>query len=81
MNIFVGSLPFSIDSTELNKLFAQHGSVTSAKVINDRDTGKSRGFGFVEMPNKIEANLAIDHLHRREVQGSILKVSEVKPGK
>jgi cold-inducible RNA-binding protein len=83
MNIFVSGLPFSLSSDELTQLFSKHGAVDSAKVITDRETGRSRGFGFVEMPNDDEANNAISALNEQEVNGRRIsvKVAEDRPKK
>lgn len=77
-NIYVGNLPFSIDNTKLEALFAEYGEVTSANVISDRDTGRSRGFGFVEMASTDEANKAIEAIDGTESDGRTLKVNEAK---
>jgi RNA recognition motif-containing protein len=75
--LYVGNLPFTTTNDELMDLFSQHGEVTSANVITDRDTGRSRGFGFVEMSNGAEA--AIEELHGFELNGRPLTVNEAKP--
>lgn len=77
MNIFVASLNFKTQKEDLEKAFSQYGEVTSAKVITDRDTGRSKGFGFVEMPNDDEANKAIAALNESELDGRTIVV---KPG-
>lgn len=74
-NIYVGNLPFSTDSNELEQLFAEYGSVDRAQVITDRETGRSRGFGFVEMDNDDEAQNAISGLNGTEVGGRQLRVN------
>lgn len=74
-NIYVGNLAYSTDSNGLRDLFAQYGEVTSAQVIEDRDTGRSRGFGFVEMPNDDEAQQAISEIDGSNVEGRNLKVN------
>lgn len=74
-NIFVGNLPFSTDSSELEGLFARFGSVSRAQVITDRDTGRSRGFGFVEMDSDDEAQNAIESLNGSDFEGRQLKVN------
>lgn len=74
-NIFVGNLPFSTDSSELEELFAPFGSVSRAQVITDRDTGRSRGFGFVEMDSDDEAQNAIESLNGSDLEGRQLKVN------
>jgi len=79
MNIYVGNLAYSVDDRKLTQLFEQHGSVTSGRVISDRDTGRSKGFGFVEMPNDEEARRAIEALNENEVDGRNLKVNEARP--
>lgn len=79
MKIYVGNLPFSIDDAALEELFKQHGQVDSAKVISDRDTGRSRGFGFVEMEDDEEANKAIEAVNGTEMEGRTLTVNKAKP--
>lgn len=79
MNIYVGNLPFSSTSEDLERLFAQHGQVDSASVIMDRDTGRSRGFGFVEMANNDEARKAIQELDGHDFDGRRLRVNEAQP--
>jgi cold-inducible RNA-binding protein len=74
--IFVGNLSFDTTSKDLEELFASAGTCESAAVITDRDTGRSRGFGFVEMSSAGEAQKAISELNGRELQGRALKVSE-----
>ena len=76
MNIYVGSLHFSMNEAELKELFEKYGEVTSAKVIIDRYSGRSKGFGFVEMPNEAEAKKAIVELNGTEVQGRTIIVNE-----
>jgi RNA recognition motif-containing protein len=78
-NIYVGNLTFNTSSSDLESLFAQHGTVTSAQVVNDRETGRSRGFGFVEMSSSDEANAAIESLNGRNVDGRDLTVNVAKP--
>ena len=78
-NIYVGNLPWSYRDDELKGLFEEHGDVTSAKVIVDRMSGRSRGFGFVEMASGVEAASAIETLNGFEVEGRELKVNEAKP--
>ena len=78
-NIYVGNLTFNTSSSDLEALFAEHGTVTSAQVVNDRDTGRSRGFGFVEMASSDEANAAINSLNGRNVDGRDLTVNVAKP--
>lgn len=77
--IFVGNLGFSVNNDSLTTKFEQYGSVTSAKVITDRDTGRSKGFAFVEMSTKSEAEAAIEALNGSEFEGRQINVSEAKP--
>ena len=77
--LFVGNLPFSATGAELEGLFGQVGAVTSANVISDKFTGKSRGFGFVEMADGQEVKQAIERFHGAELQGRALTVNEAKP--
>lgn len=77
--IYVGGLPYSTTEQELSDLFGQHGSVQSAKVITDKYTGQSRGFGFVEMGSDEEATAAISALNETELGGRTLTVNEAKP--
>jgi cold-inducible RNA-binding protein len=77
--LYVGNLAFQTTSEELNELFAQAGTVESASVVEDRMTGRSRGFAFVEMATKEEAASAIEQLNGKEVGGRALKVNEAKP--
>lgn len=76
--LFVGSLPWSVDEQLLQSTFEQHGNVISAKVINDRETGRSRGFGFVEMENSDDAKRAIKELNESELGGRNIIVNEAK---
>lgn len=78
-NIYVGNLTFNTTSGDLEALFADHGEVTKATVISDRDTGRSRGFGFVEMGTSEAANAAIAALNGRNVDGRDLTVNVAKP--
>jgi cold-inducible RNA-binding protein len=78
-NLFVGNLTFATTSSELENLFAEYGEVQSAQVITDRDTGRSRGFGFVEMASSEGAEKAISSLDGRDVAGRQLKVNVAKP--
>ncbi len=77
-NIYVGNLSFNTDSNELENLFAEYGAVDRAQVITDRETGRSRGFGFVEMANDDEAQNAIESLNGKEVDGRELRVNVAK---
>jgi RNA recognition motif-containing protein len=77
--LYVGNLSYNVDSSELEQLFGQHGQVVSAQIINDRDTGRSKGFGFVEMANDAEADAAIAALNGQEHGGRALTVNEARP--
>ena len=77
--LYVGNLPYSVGNSDLQRLFEAHGSVVSAQVIIDRDTGRSKGFGFVEMGNDSEAQAAIADMNGKEVDGRSLTVNEARP--
>jgi cold-inducible RNA-binding protein len=77
--LYVGNLAFQTTNQELQQLFGQAGTVHSASVVEDRDTGRSRGFAFVEMSSEEEANSAIQQFNGKEVGGRALKVNEAKP--
>src|SRR5919106_1553401 len=77
--LYVGNLSYQVDSSELEQLFGQHGQVVSAQIINDRDTGRSKGFGFVEMANDQEAEAAIAALNGQQHNGRALTVNEARP--
>jgi RNA recognition motif-containing protein len=77
--LYVGNLPYQVGDAELEQLFSEFGSVQSVQVIHDRDTGRSKGFGFVEMGSDQEAQAAIQSLHDQEVNGRRLTVNEAKP--
>lgn len=77
--LFVGSLPWVVDDAKLAEIFSQAGTVISAKVIKDRDTGRSRGFGFVEMSTDEEADLAVKNLNGADVDGRQIVVNEARP--
>ena len=77
--LYVGNLTFQISSADLEQLFSEFGTVESAQVIQDRDTGRSKGFGFVEMGSQAEALAAIQGLHDQEINGRRLTVNEAKP--
>jgi RNA recognition motif-containing protein len=77
--LYVGGLPYSATEAQLNDLFAQHGTVESARVITDKFTGQSRGFGFVEMSSSEDANKAITGLNGTQMDGRTLTVNEAKP--
>lgn len=79
MNIYVGNLPYSVTQDDLRDLFGEYGEISRANVIMDRETGRSKGFGFVEMPNDSEAKAAIDGINDKDVQGRNLRVNEAKP--
>jgi cold-inducible RNA-binding protein len=79
MKLYVGNLSFNTSSSDLQELFAQSGTVESASVVEDRDTGRSRGFGFVEMSSREEGEAAINQLNGKEVGGRALTVNEAKP--
>ena len=79
MNIYVSNLGFNVQDEDLKEFFTPYGEVTSAKIINDRETGKSRGFGFVEMSDDEAAKKAIAELDGAAVEGRAIKVMEAKP--
>ncbi len=79
MKLYVGNLSFQTSNEELQELFASVGTVESANVVEDRDTGRSRGFGFVEMASQAEGEAAIEQLNGKEVNGRELKVNEARP--
>ncbi|NQV90164.1 RNA-binding protein [Candidatus Uhrbacteria bacterium] len=77
--LFIGSLPWSVDDAQLQEIFAAHGSVTSARVITDRDTGRSRGFGFVEYADEASAQTAMEATDGTMIDGRTISVSFAKP--
>lgn len=79
MNIYVSNLNFSTTSESLQELFAEYGEVDSAKIITDRETGRSRGFGFVEMPSDAEGQRAIDELNNTDFEGKTISVNVARP--
>ena len=79
MNIFVSNLSFNVQDEDLREFFTPFGEVTSAKIIMDRESGRSRGFGFVEMSDDTASRTAISELHEAEVEGRTIKVMEAKP--
>ena len=79
MNIYVGNLSYRMNDGELREVFSEFGEVSSARIINDRETGRSKGFGFVEMPDDNAANTAIEALNGKEVSGRNLRVNEARP--
>jgi RNA recognition motif-containing protein len=81
MNIFVGSLPFKLEEDELRSQFEKYGEVSSVKIITDKYSGRSKGFGFVEMPNDEDAAKAIEALHESEVSGRKIVVNKAEERK
>ncbi|MBN2071659.1 MAG: RNA-binding protein [Candidatus Krumholzibacteriota bacterium] len=79
MKIYVGNMSFDTSESDLRTAFEAHGTVDSVNVITDRDTGRSKGFGFVEMSNDTEAQAAIDAMNDKELQDRTLKVNKAKP--
>ena len=79
MNIYVGNLSYGTTDQSLEELFGEFGEVSSARVITDRDSGRSKGFGFVEMAGQEEAQQAIDDLNDKEIDGRKLRVNEARP--
>jgi RNA recognition motif-containing protein len=79
MKLYVGNLSYEMTEPQLQTLFSEAGEVTSAKIINDRQTGQPRGFGFVEMETKLEGQKAISMLNGRDFEGRPLTVNEAKP--
>ncbi|MGE0246279.1 MAG: RNA recognition motif domain-containing protein [Pyrinomonadaceae bacterium] len=79
MKLYVGNLPFKTSTQDLEQLFGQVGTVESTNIIEDRETGRSRGFGFVEMSSKEEGEKAIEEFNGKEFDGRELKVNEAKP--
>jgi len=79
MNLYVSNLPYTMTDEEFQRLFVAHGQVTSARVVKDRETNRSRGFGFVEMPVEAEALTAINTLNGLDVSGRPLRVVEARP--
>ena len=79
MNIFVGNLSYEVGDDELREAFEAYGAVSSAKVLTDRETGRSRGFGFVEMPNDDEARGAMEALNLQKINGRAIQVNEARP--
>jgi RNA recognition motif-containing protein len=79
MNIYVGNLSYGMSETELRDAFAAFGEVSSVKILMDRETGRSRGFGFVEMPNQGEAETAITQLNGKDLGGRALRINEARP--
>lgn len=79
MNIYVGNLSYGMSEDELRVAFGAFGEVSSVKILMDRETGRSRGFGFVEMPNQSEAETAIAQLNGKDVGGRALRINEARP--
>ena len=79
MKIYVGNMSFDTSEDDLRKAFEAHGQVDSVNIITDRDTGRPKGFGFVEMSNETEARAAMDSLNDSDLQGRTLKVNEARP--
>ena len=78
-NIYVGNLSYDVTQDELSGLFGEFGEVTSVKIIEDRDTGRPKGFAFVEMANQAEAEAAIASLNEKEIKGREIKVNQARP--
>lgn len=79
MKLYVGNLPYSVVESQLHELFTQVGTVNSAKIITDRDSGRSKGFAFIEMSENSEAHAAIQKLNGAQLDGRAISVSEAKP--
>ena len=79
MNIYVGNLDFEVVESDLREAFEQYGQVTEVRIIMDKYTGKTKGFGFIEMPKKEEAQKAIAEMNEKELKGRAMKVNEAKP--
>ena len=79
MNIYVGNLAYSVTDDDLREAFSAFGEVSRASVIMDRDTGRSKGFGFVEMPDNSQADAAIKGLNEKDLSGRAIRVNEAKP--
>ena len=79
MNIYAGNLAYSVTDHSLEEIFAEYGTVDSARVIQDRDSGRSKGFGFVEMPNADEARQAIEAINGKEIDERAITVNEARP--
>jgi RNA recognition motif-containing protein len=79
MNIYVGNLPYNVVEEDLREIFEEYGEVASVKIISDKLTGRSKGFGFVEMDDEQEAKKAIDELNNAEISGRNIKVNESRP--
>lgn len=79
MKLYVGNLPFSVQEQDLKSFFSSYGSVSKVEVITDRETGRSKGFGFVEISNEDEANQAIEDLNGKDLGGRAVIVNEARP--
>lgn len=79
MNIYIGNLAYGVTSDDLNEAFGAFGEISRATVITDRETGRSKGFGFVEMPNDDEARKAIEEMNDKPLSGRNIRVNEAKP--
>ena len=79
MNIYIGNLAYSVTEDDLRDAFSEFGQVESASIINDKFSGRSKGFGFVDMPNDSEARQAIESLNDKDLNGRTIKVNEAKP--
>jgi RNA recognition motif-containing protein len=79
MNIYVGNLPYSTDRDQLREIFSAYGEVTAARIVNDRESGRSKGFGFVEMADDAAARQAIEALNGNEIGGRKAVVNEARP--
>ena len=81
MKLYVGNLPYNLTESELEEMFHEFGTVESVKIINDRESGRSRGFGFVEMTSREEGENAIETLNNKEIKNRSLVVNEARPRK
>jgi len=79
MDIYVGNLPYDVTDSDLEELFGKYGAVESARVVMDRESGRSKGFGFVEMPDRAEAQKAIETLNGSDLRGRAMRVNESQP--
>lgn len=79
MNIYISNLSYGVTDADLNDLFADYGEISSSKVITDRETGRSRGFGFVEMPDDAAGQKAIDELNNAQLDGKTISVNVARP--
>ena len=79
MNLYVGNLAYDVTQDDLRDAFGEFGEVSSANVITDRETGKSKGFGFIDMPNDSEGEAAIQGLNEKEIKGRAIKVNQARP--